>query len=268
MGQGKDDFNRFALVDEMQARRLCERLCADNPDLPRLRNIASVGSYDGVVGGPGVDSRRLTGVMSYLLQSGFMIDPDFNIDVINFRQKRDFLIEETKADLVFVSFILARRVRGTLVYGQTMNEHAEKAHDYRMVYGLALSDQHDLTKWKNRIEGSGAKIVATYGGQDEIGTHNLRDEPHTPQRLQTLIKTPQYSMGHYASVVEGDKNVGGFELETKSNLSFLYNNAANDLPMPWLGFTARPDYLRRAAPGLSGETALGRAARHFSGPAY
>lgn len=258
----RDDFNKVALLDEAQARALCARLCAANPEAPRLKKIASVGAYDAVIGGPGVDSRRLTAVMTYLLQSGVMIDPDFEIDVINFRQKRDFLREKTEADLVFVSFILSRHMNGVLTYDGRLNDVAEKSDDYRFAYGVALSDLHDLESWRARINQSGAKIIATYGGKDEIGTHNLRND-YNGHIIKTLIHTPQHSMAHHAHVVESDKNVGGFELATRTDLTTLYNNAVYDLPMPWLGFSARADYLRRAAcagSGFSQETVLGRAA--------
>jgi hypothetical protein len=270
MTQFRDDFNKVALLDEAQARELCAKLCAANPEAPRLKKIASVGAYDAVIGGPGVDSRRLTAVMTYLLQSGVMIDPDFEIDIINFRQKRDFLREDTKADLVFVSFILSRHVSGVQTYDRSVPERAEQSADYRFVYGMTLSELHNLEAWRARIEQSGAKIIATYGGKDEIGTHNLRNDGNG-HKIKTLIQTPQHSMAYHASAVGGDKNIGGFELETRKDLTFLYNGAANDLPMPWLGFAARADYLRNAAcagPGFSEETALGRTAKHLARSYY
>lgn len=266
MTQFRDDFNKVALLDETQARALCAKLCAANPEAPRLKTIASVGAYDATIGGPGVDSRRLTAVLTYLLQSGVMIDPDFEIDIINFRQNRDFLREETKADLVFVSFILSRHVRGIQTYDRSVPEQAEKSDDYRFVYGMTLSELHNLEAWRARIEQSGAKIIATYGGKDEIGTHNLRGDDNK-HRIKTLIETPNHSMAYHANVVGSDKDVGGFELETNKDLAFLYNGAANDLPMPWLGFAARTDYLRQAAcagPGFSHDTVLGRTARHLA----
>lgn len=266
MTQFRDDFNKVALLDETQARALCAKLCAANPEAPRLKKIASVGAYDAVIGGPGVDSRRLTAVMTYLLQSGVMIDPDFEIDIINFRQNRDFLREDTRADLVFVSFILSRHMTGVMMYDRKLNDVAEKSEDYRFAYGVALSEFHNLHAWRERIEQSGAKIIATYGGKDEIGTHNLRGDDNK-HRIKTLIETPQFSMAYHAHVIPNDKNVGGFELETNKGLAFLYNGAANDLPMPWLGFAARADYLRQAAcsgSGFSNTTVLGRTARHLA----
>lgn len=270
MTQFRDDFNKVALLDEVQARALCANLCAANPEAPRLKKIASVGSYDATIGGPGVDSRRLTAVMTYLLQSGVMIDPDFEIDIINFRQKRDFLREDTKADLVFVSFILSRHVTGIQVYDRSTPERAEQSDDYRFLYGMTLSELHNLESWRTRIEQSGAKIIATYGGKDEIGTHNLRGDDNA-HRIKTLIQTPQHSMAFHATAVGGDKDIGGFELETSTNLTFLYNGAANDLPMPWLGFSARADYLRQAecaGSGFSNSTALGRTAKHLAQAYY
>ncbi len=268
MWSNRQGFNKVALVNETQARRLCEQRCTQNPDVPRLRHIATVGAYDGVIGGAGVDSRRLTAVMAYLLQSGFMIDPDFQVDVVNFRQSRDFLREETKADMVFVSFILASVLRNTLVYDVHLNAVAEQSQDYRHTYGIALSDRHNIEVWRRRIAQSGAEMVVTYGGKDEIGTHNLCvttiNHAKGLDDIVPLIKTPQHQIALHARHVADDKDVGGFEMKTNTPISVLYNNAANDLPMPWLGFAARVDYLKNAAPALSDKTTLGGAGRHIA----
>ncbi|MGZ9109254.1 MAG: hypothetical protein ACXW4B_10610 [Micavibrio sp.] len=249
----RDFFNDMALSNEAQARRLCERLCTALPDLPRLKTIASVGAYDAEIGADMVDSKRLTGVMSYLLRSGFLIDPDFTLDAINFRQRRDFLLEENKADLVFVSFILERHQYGTLVYDESLSDAADKVQNDRAYYGLALSQKHRGDAWKNRLEASGAQVVVTYGGADEIGTQTFCNDDK--DAFTPVIRTPRHRI---CNVIRRDG--GPRDLEKGVNLKTLYNDAANDLPMPWLGFAARPGYLKDAAPGLSAETLLGRRA--------
>ena len=257
----QDMFQQSA-TGETDFRRVCEELCNARPAQPRLKTIAAVGAYDATIGGQGVDSKRLTGIVTYLLQSGILIDPDFIVDAINFREKRDFLKEDQKADLVFVSLILARHVwrmhRMTYEYDDKIHDLAHRSEDYRSVLGLALSADHEMSIWQKRIETAGAKIIATYGGRDEIGTHNLFNADNA-QNFRTVIETPGHHMGAsgYVETREGDKAIGGYELRTKVSLSQLYNKAANDLPMPWLGFAASPAYLDSVKEGLSEETVLG-----------
>jgi len=251
----RDLFNDMALSNEAQARRLCDKLCTALPDQPRLKTIASVGAFDAEIGADMVDSKRLTGVMSYLLRSGFLIDPDFTIDAVNFVKKRDFLKEDNQADLVFVSFILERQQYGTVVYDERMAEIAEQANSPRSYFGVALSRLHRAEIWRNRIESAGAQMVVTYGGRDEIGTHTLCDR-NNQDKILPLIGTPSQRIAQYA-VWKGKEP----DLESRADLKTLYNNAANDLPMPWLGFAARPDYLKAVAPGLSQDTVLGQRAK-------
>lgn len=246
-------------MNETKMRDECARVCDAVPELPRIKTIAAVGSYDAVIGGRGVDSQRLTGVLTYLLQSGVRIDPDFKIDVVNFREKRDFLTEDKEADMVFVSLILAQHVfRATYDYSERLNELAKERSDYRYVFGMAISKANSALAWNKRMAGAGTKVIATYGGPHEIGTHNVCAVDNE-KAFKTLIPTPQHSMWEHVEKVDGDKDVGGFTLNTKDsvNLSLLYNDAANDLPMPWLGFAASPAYLKDAQEGLSADTTFG-----------
>jgi hypothetical protein len=253
-----------ALTSTAAFRRVCDELCNANPEQPRMKTIAAVGAYDGRIGGAGVDSQRLTGVVSYLLQSGVMIDPDFEVDVVNFREKRDFLSEDKQADLVFVSLILAQHIfRATYNYHERLHEIAKERSDYRYVFGTAISPENSALAWNKRMVAAGAKIVATYGGPHEIGTHNLCGVDNE-RAFRTLIATPEHSMWQHVDKTDGDKDIGGFTLNTKVGLSFLYNDAANDLPMPWLGFAAAPGYLKEAKGGLSRETTLGRRAQELA----
>lgn len=256
MAKWRDIFNGVALYNEAQARRLCDKICKAYPGQPRLKTIAAVGAYDAEIGGKTADSKRLTGVMTYLLQSGCLIDPDFDIDVVNFRQKRDFLNEDKQADLVFISFILARHVRGSRLYDETrMNDLVEEA-DWRSYYGLTLSPQHQAEAWQRRIESCAAKMVVTYGGSDEIGTQTLCVDGNR-DALLPVIPTPPLRVRGFI----GDKKSWDSGFGEGADLKLLYNNTANDLPMPWLGFAAAADYLKVAASGLSPATSLGRHAR-------
>lgn len=236
----------------------CGRLCEAMPELPRIKTIAAVGAYDGQIGGIGTDSRRLTGIMSYLLQSGVAIDPSFEIDVINFRERRNFLDEDKKADLLFIAFILACS-KNTIPYHTGLNKEA-RYHDYRSVFGLALSPKHTPDTWRERILACDAKMIATFGGVSEIGTHILCEDKEE-SGLRALIDTPKFSLHNRAVMESINPKYGGYVLKTKTSLATLYNNAANDLPLPWLGFAGTPAYIKAAGPFLSEETTLGRNAR-------
>lgn len=260
MGKCLDFFKGVALSDETNARRQCERLCNDFPDLPRLKTIAAVGAYDAVIGGKRADSRRLTGIMSYLMHSTILIDPNFSIDVVNFSNKRNFLEEDKKYDLVFISFILRQALRGTFVYGSRQKEELSLRGlaDFRGYYGVALSKDHNDAAWQGRVSSCDAKVIATYGGASEIGTQVLCDGQND-NGFVPLIDTPDKKVCHF-SARKWNKYLEP-DLESYASLTLLYNNAANDLPMPWLGFAAASGYLKTIAPYLSQETTLGRNAR-------
>lgn len=260
MGKWLDIFNRAARYDEKQARRDCGALCEAAPEQPRLKTIAAVGAYDAVIGGDRADSRRLTAIMSYLLRSGVLIDPDFSIDIVNLSDKRDFLSEDKKYDLVFVSFILHAYHRGTFVYSDRSLQKNMSSDPRRLrnFYGLALSKNHNHGLWQDKMSSCAAKMIATYGGSDEIGTQTLCG-PRNAATIIPLIETPDkrvcdYSGRRWNRYLEPD-------LESGVDLGVLYNNAANDLPMPWLGFAAERAYLQTIAGALSPRTSLGQKGR-------
>lgn len=250
-------FKGSAIRNEAQARRLCERACKNAPDLPRIKTIAAVGAYDAVIGGPRSDSKRLTGVMSYLMRSGALIDPDFSIDLVNFSVNRDFLKEDKRYDLVFISYILRDQLRGTMIYD---GDSARKK-DFpnllasRSFFGVALSKDHNDRSWQQRISDCHPKVVATYGGQAEIGTHSLCADQNADVIIP-VIDTPHHKASRFSMCRWNDYYE--IDLESRASLKMLYNNAANDLPMPWLGFAAAPSYLKDIAPHLSTETTFGR----------
>ncbi|MCM2344382.1 MAG: hypothetical protein NDJ24_07460 [Alphaproteobacteria bacterium] len=256
----RDYFNPLSLPDENTARRICERLCAQAPEQSRLKTIAAVGAYDAEIGGPRVDSRRLTGIMSYLLRSRLLIDPDFSIDVVNLAHRRNFLEEDKKYDLVFISFILREQLRGTFACAtdHKINEPFSSYAHFRGHYGVALGPQHNETVWQKRVVASDPRLVVTYGGQAEIGTHVLCAGDQST-RLTPVIATPAFKIGHFPT--KKWNRHGEPDLDSKASLELLYNHTANDLPMPWLGFAATPDYLQASAAGASPQTVLGRQVR-------
>lgn len=255
-------FKEGALTNEAQARRACERACKKAPDLPRIKTIAAVGAYNAVIGGPRSDSKRLTGIISYLMRSGALIDPDFSIDLVNFSVNRNFLKEDKTYDLVFISYILREQLKGTFVYdggsGGGTKRNFPSLLEHHRFYGVALSHDHNDSSWRQRISSCDAKIVATYGGQAEIGTHSLCTDQNRHE-IVPVIDTPAHRSNRFS--MPGWNKYCEIDLESRASLKTLYNNAANDLPMPWLGFAAAPSYLKDAALHLSEQTTFGRNVR-------
>lgn len=222
---------------EHEFRERCRVLCARHPDFPRLHTIAAVGAYDAEIGGTQPDSNRLTNALNYILDSGFLIDPGFEIDVVNFREGRDFLREDKKADLVFVSYILKDRI-----YADIFDVAARKETD-PLALCAAVSWRNTDGGWCQRVKDAETKLIVTYGGNFEIGT-----EIFTYEDYKELIPTPdQECAGNYA----------GRPQEIRKLYPMLKDI---DLPIGWLGFAADPDYLKDVALALNDKTCLGRRA--------
>lgn len=250
------EFNENSFVSEAQARALCARHAARHPDLPRLKTVAFVGAYDGVIGGPARDSRRLTGIMAYMLRSGFVIDPDFEIDVVNFRDGRDFLKEDKAADVTIVSFILAeKRYRQTYDYGEHLNRvFDQKRWSLSSVFGRALSAEHSEQRWQDRLRQAGTQVAITYGRPLEVNTATLCGGSSL---LKSLIPTPPLPEEPYIKNPDPEH----LDMESLIDIRAHYNDAGAGLPpTPWLGFAARGDYVKDMAAAMNPGTMLGRAA--------
>lgn len=248
-------FDGDSFENEEQARAACAAFNAVcPPGVPRLKTIAAVGAYDAELGGGQKDSRRLTAILAYLLRSGFPIDPGFEIDVINFREERDFLKERKLADLVFVSFLIKKYEKNkTDLYTSALHQGLQDIQtqfDLSRVFGRALSPLHGEESWRRRAVHANAKMVVTYGGNYEIGTDIFCQdiEGDEAKSFVPLIPSPNESVENY-SVWHG--NTYDIETRIKPHLSYLYNNnAAVDVPLPWLGFCAAPGYLKAVGPAL------------------
>lgn len=229
-------------MSDTMFREQCRALCDRHPDLPRLKNIAAVGAYDGVIGGYGNDSFKLTKIAEYLQKSGFLFDPEFEIDVINFREGRDFLLEDKKADFVYVAYILRGRHGCDLFWGL---EELQRSPEWLVNLNHTISRRHTAYDWQDRIMSAGTKMVVTFGGQYELGAD--------------IFAGPQSETGHTILVPSPrGECMGGYHGTLTENYP---GQPGIDLPMAWLGVTADPDYLKAAAPALTRETWLGRESR-------
>jgi len=250
--------------NEQQARAACAAACAQaDPSLPRLKTISCVGAFEAEIGSEQRDSVRLAHIIDYMLRSGFLIDPEFSLDVVNFADRRDFLEETNAADLLFISFIIREPVWNTPCYSHELYDRLGAKSQPPSRFGTMLSQHHEQKSWRERAQQAGAKMIVTYGGIFEIGTPTFckmrpqsRWDPEQKPPYVALIESPAVQVGPYAL---GDKP-GEYDLDTKAlpRLKQLYNDQAADVPLPWLGFCAAPAYVAAAVPGLQPVTRLGQ----------
>lgn len=230
--------SRDPIINEEKFRARCAEACVRHPDLPRLKSIAAVGVYDAVIGGDGTDSERLTATLDYIQRSGFLIDPDFIIDPINFREGRDFLFEDKPVDLVFVSYILAG-AQAPYFWAHD----AQKFNPDEISY--TVSRRGCRGGWANHIDEIGAKMVVTYGGHLEVNAQTFGSG--YSDDFAVLIPSP-------------DEECMG-RIVPASQIKPLYPTLPKiDLPWGWFGFSAQRDFLMATKPSLHTKTCLGEEA--------
>lgn len=228
---------------EISLRAARRAACQRFPDLPRIKTIASVGSLDHRIGYHSRDSSRLTHSLEYLLRSGFLIDPDFTVDAVNFKDNRDFLLEDHKADLIFVSYIIRNKSRHT----QTFRVAAEGAVPPEAKDLICtLSHHHYEWEWTERARRAEAKLIVTYGGMIEIGAEYFCDPSLSEKPFQLLIPSPK------------EECLGSFQIY---EMKKIYGVRNIDLPVAGLAFCADQQYLHQLAPAMTGATCLSRIAR-------
>ena len=235
-------------MTENDFRKACEKACARYPALPRLQSVAAVGAYAGEFGGADVDSDRLTKGLIYIAQSGFLISPDFKVDVVNFLYERNFLKEDASYDMAFISYIIEqkpypRQFAGMSCYDRNMpkiREQLSKAANpsdfLDRSLGGVMCPTHSPDNWRKRALMAGAKIIYTHGGKGEIGTHTFRPD------FEVLIASPALN-----------KNwVGDYErhLDVEDRTVREVHGLALDIPLAWSGFSARKDYIQDIFPAL------------------
>lgn len=233
----QEEFNH----QEMNFRQRCGELCRQFRGVSSLKKISFVGAYDAVIGGHQKDSYRLTKILEYLLKSGVLIDPEFEIDVVNFREGRDFLNETSQVDLVIVSYIIA----GRHYYDRLFSPHKVGSYSNLDLIDL-VSSKNVEDCWLERIEEAKAKFIVTYGGNVEVRAQIFSDD---------------YGINFTVLVPSPDEECAGSSVPLDKIIE-LYPDIKNiDLPIGWLGFSAEKDYLRQIAPALNNQTCLGRQAQ-------
>lgn len=230
---------------EQTFRKLCGAACAKFPDLPRLKSITAVGVYDAEIGGDGKDSTRLTQALDYSLKSGFLIDPDFTIDPVNFREGRDFLFEDKPTDLVFVSYIISGGQSFLPKFWQ-----GEPRTEDEMKLMIMVSRRNDAVCWAHHINDIGSKLVITYGGNIEVNAQTFGED---------------YGLDYSVLIPSPDEECCGQFVPAK-DIKKLYPKLPHiDLPQGWFGFAANKDYLEKLTPAFNAATCLGKEAqRHVA----
>lgn len=185
------------IATEEAFRASCARRCADPAlkDLPVLRRIAAVGALGFTFGGATQDDRIIRNVLVHAHRAGLKISGDYEVDCVNFMQRRDFLKERWKYDIVAVCFIIGfpklKQLNNPLqIFESSVPEAAQNL-------GFMLSPDHSAMRWRERIHDSGARLVATYGGKDEISTRDLHGSGLT-EILPNARSHVQFNQGYLA----------------------------------------------------------------------
>ena len=216
-------------LDELTLRRRCAELCETLPEIPRIKTIAHVGALDCMLGAKDVDSVRMARALDYLLRSGVVVDPEFEIDVINLYHGRDFLAEDSKADMVFVSFVpnvdhrLFPIIEAEVLASQKKELESGRESQERSFFWHGRSSRHRASEWYRRVCAADCRLLLTFGGEKEVKTQ-LFDQPP----FVTVIPTPKHLC--HASF---------FGLSRPE----LYQGIDWDIPYKWLGLLVREDVL-------------------------
>lgn len=209
---------------ETAFRAACARRYADPAyaDLPTIRRIAAPGALGFRFGGDTQDDRILTNFLIKSFRAGLRVAPDFEIDCINFLQGRDFLAEAWPYDAVAVCFIVGFGSAALNSPLRTFNP-ADKS-DVQTL-GFTLSANHSLPRWQARIRASGARLVMTYGSNDEINSRDL-EAPHSlTSLLATTTSSSMFNQGYLAhpSFIEAYRTHPGEPLDTTTLLGQALN---------------------------------------------
>lgn len=184
------------------------------------------------------DSARLALALRYLMKSGVPVSPDFVVDCVDFRDRRDFLEETGSTDVVFASYLRGRPSQSSRHYGPGFEAAVHEDFygsigadkELAWAYYHAQSRHTEYDGWRRRVRASGAKIFMAYGGAIEVGTDHVAT-PMAVDPFATIIANPD--------VMDADVRTRNL------SLSYVYPYAEKlDLPMLWLGIAMRKTYGR------------------------
>ena len=213
-------------LDEATLRRACAGLQTRLPEAPALRDIAFVGALRCTLGARTLDSIRMARTLDYLLRSDVVICPDFEIDVINLFHGRDFLAEDTLADLVVTSFVpnfdhkLFPKVDERLLERQRQGTWLRES-----FFWQTRSPRHTPEAWRTRVGQTRAKLLVCLGGKNEISTGVFAATSYIP-----VLPTPEFPW---------QPPYRGWTIEE------LYGGIDWDVPFKWFSVAAQAEYLEQ-----------------------
>jgi hypothetical protein len=169
---------RFAKCFSMQEaglRKMCEAALRQAPDATHaLKHVSMVGArYSSPNILSTMDREILFTSFKGLLEAGVAIDPDFEIDIVNFEYGRDFLAEDTPTDLVLGCYIFdtgassqkRQSVDKTLFYSSLKAQEYNKQlphGGYRFdgeCSTIRSPQSYEDTAWYDRIQRGNVKAV-------------------------------------------------------------------------------------------------------------
>jgi hypothetical protein len=173
--------------------KYCDKKIVGVEPLKKIMLVGAVPEYETVSAKNGFifedDFKYLEITLKKLRDAGVPISPDFQVDVVNKLEERDFLAEKGKADLIVLCNLPSDPNGAELYWDPTIEAFKNE--------------------WQDRISKTGAKVVATLGVNDEhsfsyknIESGNLQNVSHsrakidmsliTPIFTHSILMTPQY----------------------------------------------------------------------------
>lgn len=173
------------------------------PQFQTIKTIAVVGALIENDGRAGLDQTgklsyedavRIADMMDSLLEAGVVIDPDFDMDIVELTKGRDFLLEDKQADLVMLSNVYdpgSSRNKVDEDVGEEWLRALAYAHlgvDHPAINKLLGSCHSPYAEvrgaWHDRIQRAEAKIVV--GNDNGFDFQSLQGEGY-----KALIDSPQ-----------------------------------------------------------------------------
>lgn len=242
--------------DEAALRELCRKsIDRDLKGFKPIEVIHGVGAHGALkLCGAGRDNQFVSSILTYWLRSGIPIDPNFDIRIFNYAVSPENYLDNTEqCDASFMCFL--RGKNGSFEKARPHNADLEAKREkiiaetswvefeMRQLFFHVVAPNHSQEKWQRRVEQSGARIVATYGGQNEISTSWLA----TPN-LIPIIDTPNVDFNHETQV-ECAIDLYGYE---------------TDIPCKWGGVMVRSDAVNDLAGLVNDKTEMAHQIRSKS----
>lgn len=212
--------------------------------IKQIQKIAVVGGFQGFENDPECkDFKMVIPALDYMRRSGISISQKPEFDTINFADKRNFLDEEQKYDMVFIAHIPnGRNLSWTRMTFNRFSRSTDVAEPSKLAN--TIDSQNSPDRWAGRISQTGAAIVAAVGTYIEIGTNYL-SESEKFKDYQVLV-TPK----------NDPSLVGRADIFKTDQMELVYGHQL-DLPIQWLSIAVQPDKIKPFV-NLNSNTDLGK----------